>query len=474
MGADHDRRTHGQRSPAPGFCHLSEKMVKWFYEGLDKLKNERYNTIMKKYLVLAVILLLAAALLALIAGQNRRGKRSGVELTFYYPVQAGGSLARDMEHIAAGFNTANKKSITVIPVYSGSYKQTAEKIMTGSAAGNGPHAALSGMLDIVDLYQAGMVKNLEPFIKAEGEAWRDDFADGLWENFMFDDGGVYGLPFQHSVCVLYYNRDMLQAAGIASPPATREALIQAIAALQAWRPNLVPLEFPADVWVLENLTLNAGETLSKNKSPDFTTPAAIAALEFLQRLVSNGALIQAWAGAAEDFAVESCAMTFNTTGSLGFVAKNAAFDWGIAALPANGSAVLSAGGGGLVMLAGQSPEQEAATWEFMRYMSSPPVSARWMQASGYGAARKSAAALESAREYFAETPQAAEAAALLAQTRPQWNTRRYQDIYAIMQTALDKALIGNNIEAQAALEQAQRDAALLLKKAETDRLNPAE
>ena len=429
---------------------------------------------MKKYLALAVMLVFAAAVLALIAGQNRRRANPGVELAFYYPVQAGGSLARDMENIIAGFNAANEKKITIIPVYSGSYKQTAQKAMTDSAAGNGPQIALSGILDIVDFYHAGMVKNLEPFIKAEGEAWRDDFISGLWEHFIFDDGGVYGLPFQHSVCVLYYNRDMLRAAGIASPPSTREALVQAMTALQVWRNNLVPLEFPADVWILENLTLSSGGALSKNNRPDFASPAAIAALDFLQRLAGNGALIQGWAGAAEDFAVESCAMMFNTTGSMGFVAKNAAFDWGIAALPANGSPVLSSGGGGLVMFTGQSPEQEAASWEFMRYMSSPPVSARWMQASGYSAARKSAAALQSARDYYAENPQAVEAAALLAQTHPQWNTSRYQDIYAIMQTALDKALIGNKIEAQAALEQAQRDAELLLKKAEAGRLNPEE
>ena len=215
---------------------------------------------------------------------------------------------------------------------------------------------------------------------------------------------------------------------------------------------------------IKNLTLSAGDTLATaTDKPNFNSPAAVASLNFLSRLVSGGAMVQSWAAAAEDFAAESCAMVFNTTGSLGFVSKNAAFNWGVAMLPISAGPALSYGGGGLVMIAGQQPEQEAASWEFMKYMTSAEVSVRWMEASGYFAVRKSAAALESAQKYYAANPQAARAAALLEFTRPQWSTGKYWDVYAIMQLALDNVLIGKKTGAGEALTRAQADAEALFR-----------
>jgi sn-glycerol 3-phosphate transport system substrate-binding protein len=422
---------------------------------------------MKKHLILSVVLLAIAAVFSLCgrhaAQQHAAQKKDGVEIVFYYPTQAGGSLARDMEAITAGFNAANNSGITVIPVYSGNYKQTAQKALAGIAAGSGPQVVLSGMLDIVDYYEAGAVQNINSYIEAEGTAWRDDFISGFWDSFIFGDNGVYGLPFQHSVCVLYYNKDMLKAAGMETPPAGRAGMLQAAAALKKRRRDIVPLEFPADVWVLENLVLSTGGALvTAGRQPNFDSPEAAASLDFLSQLVAAGAMIQGWAAAAEDFAAESCAMMFNTTANLGFIAGAASFNWGIALMPSETTPALSYGGGGLIMIAGQPEAQASASWEFMKYLTSPDVSARWMAASGYFAVRKSAENLEPAQQYYAANPQSIQAAALLEYIRPQWNIAHYWDIYAVMQLALDDVLTGKKTGAAAALSGVQAGAESLL------------
>jgi sn-glycerol 3-phosphate transport system substrate-binding protein len=419
---------------------------------------------MRRVLLLCAVVLAAAGSLAAVGNQQGSKPAGETELTFYYPTQVGGALAQGMEKIVAGFNAANGKGIKVVPVYTGSYKQTAQKAMSDIAAGNGPNVVLSGMLDIVDYYGVGAVKDISAYIKGEGDSWQKDFVDGFWGNFVFDDGGTYGLPFQHSVCVLYYNADMLKAAGITAPPSNWAEMLKAAAAVKAYNKNIVPVEFPCDVWILEALTLSNSDSLVKGrKEPNFNSPAAVASLDLLDKLIKGGAMIQSYAGAAEDFVAESCAMMFNTTGNLGFVSSSADCNWGVAMVPVNTSPGFSYGGGGMIMMADQSPEKEAASWEFMKYMTSAEVSAQWMEVSGYFTVRKSTENLKTVKDYYAANPQVAQAAELLKYTRAQWSTDKYWDVYAFMQTALDNVLIGGNTSAANALAKAQSDSMALFK-----------
>lgn len=401
-----------------------------------------------------MLFLIVSLVLVLAGRQARRQAVTNTEIFFYYPVQAGGDLARNMESLVAGFNAANGKNINVIPVYTGSYGQTAQKALSDIASGKGPHVVLSGMLDIAGYYNAGVVTDLSPYIALEGPVWRNDFIDGFWDSFIFDDGGIYGLPFQHSVCVLFYNGDMLKAAGIAGPPSSQTEMLEALEALRAWNKNIIPLEFPSDVWILENLALGKGERLqAEGGKPRFNSSALVASLDFLVQLVKRGAMIQTWAAAAEDFVAESSAMMFNTSGNLAFLLKSATCNWDIAAMPS--TAALSYGGGGLIMITGQKPAEEAASWEFIKYMTSAEVSARWMEMSGYFTLRKSTAAFASVQAYYAARPQAARIAAMLNNIQPQWEAAKYQDVYDIIQLALDKALIGKKTGAAEALDMAQ-------------------
>ena len=276
------------------------------------------------------------------------------------------------------------------------------------------------------------------------------------------DGAVYGLPFQHSVCVLYYNQDMLEAAGVKAPENWQETL-EAVSALQAFDSSVIPMEFPSDVWVLEALTLsNSGSLIESDTKTAFDSEPVVESLDLMSQLIQGGGMINSYAAAAEDFIAESCAMMLNTTGNLGFVSSDAQFNWDVAMVPVNTAPKLSYGGGGLVMTADQTEEEKAASWEFMKYMTSPEVSARWMTISGYFAVRKSADELPITKEYYAEQPQLQKAAKLLEYTAAQWTTKRYWDVYGYMQTALDAVLIDGKTSARDALTTAQNEAKAIL------------
>lgn len=383
------------------------------------------------------------------------------DLWFYYPTQVGGDLATGMEEIVADFNTAHP-NINVTAVYTGSYKQTAQKAMSDLAAGNGPSVILSGMLDIVDYYNVGELEDLTTYIDAEGTDWSSDFVDGFWGNFVMADGKTYGLPFQHSVCVLYYNKDLLDAAGVKVPENWTE-MQEAVKALQAYDSNIIPVEFPSDVWVLEALTLSDSGSLIRSKTEtNFDSKEVVDSLDFMGSLIKEGGMIRSYAEAGEDFVAESCAMMLNTTGNLGFAASGADFNWDVTMVPVNTTPGFSYGGGGLVMTADQSDAEKAASWEFMKYMTSPEVSAKWMTVSGYFTVRKSAEELPVVQDYYTEHPQLQHAADLLQYTSAQWSTDHYWDVYGCMQTALDSVLIDGSVSAEDALSKAQTDAIAVL------------
>ena len=155
-------------------------------------------------------------------------------------------------------------------------------------------------------------------------------------------------------------------------------------------------------------------------------------------------------------------MMLNTTGNLGFAASGADFNWDVAMVPVNTTPGFSYGGGGLVMTADQSEAEKAASWEFMKYMTSPEVSAKWMTVSGYFTVRKSAEELPAVQDYYAENPQLQHAAELLQYTSAQWSTDHYWDVYACMQTALDSVLIDGSVSAEEALSKAQADSMAVL------------
>ena len=392
-------------------------------------------------------------------------KSEKIELLFYFPTQVGGDLASGMEEIVKDFNEQNDK-IEVTAVYTGSYKQTAQKAMADIAAKNGPNVILSGLLDLVDYHNVDALEDLKPYIEKEDKAWQEDFVEGFWESFKLEEDKIFGLPFQHSVNILFCNTDMLKESGIEEVPTSWEDLAKAVEKLMEKNGSVVPFEFPSHPGILENLTLcNDGKIVEDKTKTCLDSKEAVEALDFMISLVKAGATINDFSATAEDFVAETAAMVLTTNGNLAFVAKNAEFNWDVAPMPTKEELTTTYGGGGLIMLADQCEEEKAASWEFMKYMTSPEVSAKWMTVSGYFAVRKSADEVEIADKYYKENPQLEKAKGYLEYVKSgAWSTDKYWDVHTVIQNALDLSLVDESISAEEALQQAQKEATELLTK----------
>lgn len=91
-----------------------------------------------------------------------------------------------------------------------------DKLQTMIAAGNPPDVMSIHGAYFIPLAARGALLDLDPFIAKDPEFHLEDFYPGLVEQCRYQ-GKLYSLPRYTSVYVLFYNRDLFDAAGIPYP-----------------------------------------------------------------------------------------------------------------------------------------------------------------------------------------------------------------------------------------------------------------
>ncbi|MBN2123648.1 MAG: extracellular solute-binding protein, partial [Deltaproteobacteria bacterium] len=135
-----------------------------------------------------------------------------IKLRFFYPVGVAGPLVKVINGMVADFEKANP-NVDIEPVYAGNYNQTMQKVQTAVLGGNPPDIAVVEISELFSLRQMDAIIPLDGYIEQEGgQKFLDDFYKGFLGNAYGRDGKIYGFPFQRSTPILYWNKDMFQAA----------------------------------------------------------------------------------------------------------------------------------------------------------------------------------------------------------------------------------------------------------------------
>src|SRR5690625_1819905 len=135
------------------------------------------------------------------------------ELTMYYPISVGGPLTDVVNGLIEEFESENP-DISVKAVYSGNYDETRVRALSALRAGEDVQLSVLGALDTHDLVEQGLVDSFSDLATTdEDRAWIDSFYPALMANGTLE-GKVWGIPFQRSTIVMYYNKDMFEEAGL--------------------------------------------------------------------------------------------------------------------------------------------------------------------------------------------------------------------------------------------------------------------
>lgn len=398
------------------------------------------------------------------------------EITFFYPVQVGGPLTDVIDGYVADFHAQNP-DIRVEAVFSGNYTETTTRALTAARSGTPPTVAVLLATDIFTLIEEDVIQPIDTFISSEeDQAWVDGFMPAYLASAQVD-GHLWSVPFQRSTAVMYYNKEAFAAAGLdpEQPPRTWDEMVEMGEALtlrdasgNVTQYGLgIPSSMNAVHWLFGALVAQNGGMLSSEDGLHtfFDSPEVIEALQFFVDLSTEHGIhpsgILEWGTTPNDFMQGRLAMAWHTTGNLGNIRNNATFDFGVAPYPGNPEPASVLGGGNLYIFSGASEEQQAAAFEFVKFMTSAELLADWGVQTGYVAPRDDSWETDTLRAFVAEVPQAEVARRQIPVSKPEISTHEAARVNQVLNTAIQAAIIGEQTP-EAALSAAQAEADRIL------------
>ena len=389
------------------------------------------------------------------------------ELTMYYPIAVGGALTEVVDGIVADFEAANP-DISVNAIYSGNYDDTRVRALSAINSGDPAQLAVMFSIDAYDLIEQDLIVPFDDLVS--DKAWLDSFYPALMANGKIE-GKTWGIPFQRSTIVAYYNKDLFRAAGLdpEAPPASWDDLISAGKALT--KDGTYGLMIPSTgypYWMFQALAIQNGKEVMSDDglTTYFDDQSVVDTLDFWKSLSSEHGIMPEgtveWGTLRQAFLEGQTAMMWHSTGNLTAVKKNASFDFGVAELPANVRKGSPTGGGNFYIFKDTSDEEKAAALKLIEFMTSPEQAATWSIATGYMGVSPAAYETDSLKAYTEEFPPALVARNQLENAVAEFSTFETARVRDGLNNAIQSALTGSK-SSEDALSEAQSAADRLLK-----------
>ncbi|GIV70840.1 extracellular solute-binding protein [Caldilinea sp.] len=268
-------------------------------------------------------------------------------------------------------------------------------------------------------YKAGLLRNLQPFVDAAPELMDpEQYPVALYDVWRFDGENLYALPENFQILAFYYNKDLLDQAGLPYPDEnyTWDALIEASKQLKQGEGDQVT-QWGFDLgdlhawWGAQTLAWAMGgaffDRIVEPTRMQMSDPPNVQALQFLQDLLWKDNLAPTFSQAeflapgTSLFQAGKAAMLVAGSWSLSGY-KDVAFNWGIAPLPKWIDTRVPAFwfGGWVITRDSKAPEGafEFARWSATDYQQTMAVNHDWIPLRKE--ARESAAMFEGMPDGF--------------------------------------------------------------------------
>ncbi|XQY92162.1 extracellular solute-binding protein [Metabacillus sp. HB246100] len=346
--------------------------------------------------------------------QMELGANGPIEINFWH-IQA--TIYGEAVHeIVEEFNKEYDGKIKVNEVFQGTYEELNKKVGASLAGGGLPNVTMAYESDTLEYMKSGQVKELDEFISSEKYGYTQDELNEINEGVLARqrlpqyDGKTMSWIHGNSSMGIYYNKDILSKAGFEQPAETwKEFEEQALAIYEktgipaaAVDPNSLGGNF--GIWLR---TYGVEPIALDGRSVDYANEHAIELAGILKNLVDKGAIYYA-EDTEQEFTNGRAAMEIGTTArsSTKIDLIQDTFQWGINLIPQGNLETKSTGlwGGNHIMFT-STPEEELASWVFMKYFASAEAQAIYAAKTGYFPAVKSALETELLQENFAANPQ---------------------------------------------------------------------
>ena len=372
----------------------------------------------------------------------------------------GGVNGQAIDTLVQKFNDENEYGITVEAEYQGSYDDALNKLKSAQIGNMGA--------DLVQVYEIGTRFMIESgwIVPMQSMVNADEYDTSVLEPnlaaYYTINDMLYSMPFNSSTPLMYYNKDMFDAAGITEIPDSLESIAQiGDKLLDSGAQEVMSLGIYG--WFFEQFIGKQGLEYANNGNGRTAAATAVAFDE-------NGAaanILNEWknlydlgyapnvgkggdAGLA-DFSAGKSAITLGSTASLKQILQDVdgKFEVGTAYFPkvkSTDEGGVSIGGASLWALDNNDPKKLRATWEFVKFLISPESQAFWNAETGYFPVNVDAHDEDVFKENIEKYPQFETAIDQLHDSAPQYAGALlsvFSEARAIVESEIESMLNGN-------------------------------
>ncbi|MFO7896009.1 MAG: ABC transporter substrate-binding protein [Candidatus Cloacimonadales bacterium] len=370
---------------------------------------------MKKNLI--IILLMAAFLLG--CGPKEADPREGKVVVEFWQAM-GGPLGDALQILVDEFNESQDE-IYVNSINMGNYTALSQKLMAAIQTGNQPDVAQSFEAWTANFMRGDVIRPIEEMIAKDPDFGAEDMED-IYPVFIDSNtigGKLVSFPFNKSVRVQYYNKDILFQNGYDphQPPKTWQEYRDMCKALTLDLDGDGTIDqhgasIKISAWKFENLLLQGGGKIMNedNTKALFNSQAGVEALEFLNTLLNEDKSVYLSPGydGQKDFTASKIAFYEDSSVSMAYMQRTGIdFNMGISAIPIKDEATNIISGTNVVIFRKEDSRKEYAAWEFVKWFTDTVATAKWSELTYYMPVRRSALQEPGLKERLAANPEIA-------------------------------------------------------------------
>ena len=386
------------------------------------------------------------------------------------------------------FNNSQSDYV-VTASHKGNYSETLNAGIAAFRAGEQPDILMVFEVGTATMMSAeGAIKPVyEVMADAGAEFDSDAYIGSVKGYYTTEDGQMLSLPFNSSTPVLWVNRDALEAAGIDPDTdlSTWTKVGETLDALKA-AGHECPMTTAWQSWIhLENLSAYHDVPFATKENGfggvdtelAFNSPLQVKHIQTMGDWAKDGKFI--YAGRRNEgganFRAGECALFTESSAGYAGIKEEAQFAFDVRPLPywedAEGAPQNTIiGGASLWVMAGQTDEEYKGVAEFLNFLSSPEIQAKWHQDTGYLPITSPAADLTKEQGFYEANPGTDVAVVQMTAKEPTANSKgirlgSFDQIRGIIDEELEAVWAGDKT-AQAALDSAVERGDQLLRRFE--------
>ena len=265
---------------------------------------------MKKRFLIVMMVLIVSILAACSSSETKGEKNDKIEIRMLTRMAGTSTQVQIYKDIIADFEKKHPDAV-VVDESQGDESAFNNKLKTDLASGTLPNIfRVQGVANLNEYIESGLLMDMNPIL-ADDQEWGSNFTEGALKYYQVPGHeGTYGIPMESGLIGVYYNEEILKAAGIESFPEKYSELVDAIEKLKA--NDVTPIALGAKATYMAGhlhnqifykwLGTDAAKKLG-TREMSWNDPDVIKTLEYVKELNDLGTFGKHAAGISDEIAV---------------------------------------------------------------------------------------------------------------------------------------------------------------------------